>query len=90
MDSMPYKDEGKQKEAERKASQEYRKRKQGMTEEGMTEEGMTQKKPLMVLSDGQVHDPNIEIPFRVPAGWSEVEWGRCMMACNISDSTRIR
>lgn len=87
---MSYKD----KEEERKASKErmrrYRELKKGVTE-GVTTEGVTEgvtRKPLIHLSDGQAFDPNIDMPMKVPAGWTKENWCHAMAASNRAQSMK--
>lgn len=76
---------------EKKAYQrEYMKKKRkgltkGLTKSGSNTVGLTEgvtRKPLIHLSDGQVFDPNIDMPMRVPAGWSQENRCHAMANCN--------
>ena len=55
-----YKSKEQQKEANKRANREYRKRAKGITEQGITEKGITEEKcpESVTLSDGQVWHPD--------------------------------
>lgn len=89
---MPYSDEEKQREANREAARRAREKRKGMTqgmtqEENVIPENVIPKKPLITLSDGQIFNPNIEVPFKIPEGkpW----WPHAMAMCNRANEMRL-